>query len=251
MPRHTIRRAVLAALVAALAPGLAAAQTAAPAPTQAPTQAPTEAQRRVGQLFELYATVNGAWVLDQRCRVLDREGRREYEWHLARLNIAMARQFGQKKLAPLQRAAAETAEDPKYDDCGAAPREIVGSAAALVRNADVALTKGAYDRATSYRDYVSVRYAGIEASRRVDARCGHVPDDVKDNIAAAHAWVAQRIETLWGTAHRQSLDRRAGDLAARDALKTCGTETAKAVHAAAGELRVLYGSLKADETLAE
>lgn len=210
-----------------------------------------QTKRAIGKLLESYATVNGGWVLNQRCQTLDREGRREMEWHLARVNVVMARQFGDKTLAPMRMAASEVADDPKYADCGPKVAGIIDATAQVVRNMDKALTQGVYDPASSYRDYVAGRYAAIEGARRLDQRCAHVPEDARDNFAAAHKWVATRIAVLWGDGLVQDMDRKAGTIAAEDRFRDCGTLTTKAVRAGAQELWLLHHSLKADEALAD
>ena len=95
--------------------------------------APAHAQTNAGldpksaALLDDYAMINGGWILNQHCNLLDRESRREFEWNLANVNQSIGRTFDRETLAPFQNGAEKAINDPKYADCGEATMEIISS----------------------------------------------------------------------------------------------------------------------------
>lgn len=79
------------------------------------------------QLSFQYGGIAGAWYLNARCKFLDADKRREFEWHVAQVTILLRKRGVSPVMLQRLRAAAKRRQtQPPYVTCNQAGRELVG-----------------------------------------------------------------------------------------------------------------------------
>lgn len=108
-------------------------------------EANAQTNPNVGRWLDRYATITGAWHLNQRCRVLTDVGSRELDWHVSNVGAALHRRLNSTPLlTSIPRGAREAANRPPYSQCGQESRNVVNQAMPMARALSRELTGQSY-----------------------------------------------------------------------------------------------------------
>ena len=185
-----------------------------------------------------YIAIAGAWFLERRCRSLPTAERREFEWLMAQLTLALAGREGLATVRGLQDGALKLIARPVYAGCGPNNRRAVLEAVPWARVDLRALSGQVYDRRRSYRAYALGRFTIALARTGIDRRCAHVPANERERLDKLRRAVATGLAEAYGARPVVRAIERAAAAAARDKAP-CGPATEGRLRAAIQDLREL------------
>jgi hypothetical protein len=148
----------------------------AAAQTTSPQGGPQDAEKAaLARSLDQYATIAGGWFLDNRCKFLNTELRRELDWDFAQTSIALSSKVKPSFLNGLHPAAKKVADGYACDDKA---RSVVARVLALSRQTTLDLTGKAYS-ALNQPEFAAQRTAWLLAAKSLDDRCHAMPHDAR------------------------------------------------------------------------
>ena len=154
----------------------------------------------IGQFLEVYATINGANYLEERCNVLSADLKKELIWHNNIINTIIRDVFKSKKrvLAKIRLSAKEVASSEKYADCDDKVKKIVMDRLVRARKLSYAFVNRAYDPKLSFASYLMVNLKQITAIIKYAEGCKFFPEKVTTTAGAILSRIEQTIEKKIG-----------------------------------------------------
>lgn len=121
-----------------------------------------------------YATVAGGWWLNQKCKFLSEDLRKEFEWHVAKLTVSYRKRgMDQSFLRTLQNSARRTAQQR---ECNSESEKIVIDTVILARRMNKALNNITYDPVRARDELRTNRFYGVSMAAAVEELCKFGPD---------------------------------------------------------------------------
>jgi hypothetical protein len=153
----------------------------------------------LSRLLDQYATIAGAWFLEQRCNTLSPDLKREFDWNVAQTNMALSLKVKPDFLQGLQPPAKKVAD--KYD-CDDKARSLVAQVLALSQATTVELTGKRYSLMAEAQ-YQGQRIVSLLVAKAVDDRCHVMAPDAR---AAYDGRVQEITDRFSATAGARALD---------------------------------------------
>ncbi len=179
-------------------------------------------------LTSLYVGAASAWFVEMRCRLLDRSGRRAFEWHMGVLTRALqANGAPNREMAALQRLARKDADDARRHDCAAdATRTFVARGLKAVRLMVPKLTGLSYDPRDAWMDRHTLIYALVVTALAIGDLCPEfMPADDRARFDGYRTDIERRAR-----ANDLSLaELRAQALGRTAAIKSCDGQARTAI----------------------
>ena len=137
-------------------------------------QSTTEKDRSLGKVFDRYATIAGGWWLESRCNTLAENLKHEFEWHVAQINVSVAKRSNPMFLMTLQSSARNTVE-AEYTECDRKSRDFVVDALVMARTLNRKLSGQPYVPGVSYALYTIKRFYAVAIGIEVVMKaCDHL-----------------------------------------------------------------------------
>ena len=77
-----------------------------------------EQKKVVGVLFDKYATVAGAWFVNNNCSILNEKENSEFFWYTSEFTKIVSSLKNPKMVTSIQKSAKKVSEQDKYKKCG-------------------------------------------------------------------------------------------------------------------------------------
>lgn len=185
--------------------------------------------------FEWSNRIAETWLVDQRCGILTRAQREEYQWHARQISRWIARLVPPEELADLTLAGVPTPL-PELARCGAAAQIYLNAALHDARDYSEYLTRERYRPGQIVQRIDLRRYALIEVAAMVNLRCGHLSRRHRDELTDRRRAIRLQIsETTTDDRIKFVMEREID--AYFDKAAPCGRQTRQFVIAALKEAR--------------
>ncbi|MEK9968743.1 MAG: hypothetical protein VW600_06385 [Ferrovibrio sp.] len=148
-------------------------------------------EAELGKTFDKYATMAGAWYLEQRCKPFAPNLRQEFEWTLAQMTVMLGQIARREFLQSLQQAARQTAD--KYACSDEVTNKIVLPAFADAKIMVKMLTGAEYSSAAgSMSDFR--RVAILMQGQAIDNQCKYMMPELRAEYDGNIEAIIARLE---------------------------------------------------------
>ena len=141
-----------------------------------------EQKKVVGVLFDKYATVAGAWFVNNNCSILNEKENSEFFWYTSEFTKIVSSLKNPKMVTSIQKSAKKVSEQDKYKKCGDESKEVVQQSFNIAKELVHKLSKKKPDVQASLKASTLSKYKEVHIFMSAANRCNFLKGEMKDEV---------------------------------------------------------------------